>query len=106
MHAVHPGHASIRIWIEESRGQVFILHTNPKPVNSEDTTPMSLYELQPHSIQVLGNIAVVLYSAKWKGNIVSDYGRYMHTWVKQNYKWKFFSGNVQSDIKFSARPSI
>ena len=50
------------------------------------------YELQPHSIQVLGNIAVVFYSAKWKGNTVTDYGRYMHTWVKQDNKWKFISG--------------
>jgi ketosteroid isomerase-like protein len=50
------------------------------------------YELEPVSIQIFGNIANVMYKVKWKGNILSDNGRNMQTWIKQDNRWKFFSG--------------
>jgi ketosteroid isomerase-like protein len=53
-------------------------------------------ELEPRSIQVLGNIAIVLYTTKWKGNTISVNGRNMQTWIKQEDKWKFISGMAAS----------
>jgi ketosteroid isomerase-like protein len=50
------------------------------------------YELEPLSIKIFGNVANVFYTVKWKGDILSDYGRHMQTWIKQDNKWKFISG--------------
>jgi len=47
------------------------------------------FELEPINIHVVGDVAIVFYSWKWKGNILSDSGRTSDTYVKQQNKWKF-----------------
>jgi len=45
------------------------------------------YELKPLAITVFNNVANVFYIYKWNGNILSDKGRRLEVWVKQDNKW-------------------
>ena len=50
------------------------------------------YELEPLNIHIVGDVALVFYSNKWKGNIISDKARQIDTYVKHDNKWKFMGG--------------
>ena len=50
------------------------------------------YELKPLYIHIVGDVAIVFYSHKWKGNILSDRARQIDTYVKQDNQWKFMGG--------------
>ena len=45
------------------------------------------YELEPLAIGIIGNVANVFYEYKWNGNVLSERGRTMDTWIKQDNKW-------------------
>ncbi len=50
------------------------------------------YELEPLYIHIVGDVAIVFYSHKWKGNKISDRARQIDTYVKHDNKWKFMGG--------------
>ena len=52
-----------------------------------DYDPPVAYELEPLDIQIIGNVSIVFYESKWNGNLLSGYGRFMETWIKQDNKW-------------------
>ena len=45
------------------------------------------YEIEPLAIQLFDNVAIVCYYYKFTGNNLSDSGRVIHTWMKQNDTW-------------------
>jgi ketosteroid isomerase-like protein len=45
------------------------------------------WELNPLTIKISGNIAIVAYTYKISGELYSDNGRSFDVWVKQNNKW-------------------
>jgi len=47
------------------------------------------YELRPIKIQIIGNVANVFYQWKWEGDAISENGRQMSTYIKQENTWKF-----------------
>jgi len=47
------------------------------------------YELEPLNIHIVNNIANLFYLYQWEGNVLSDSGRIMETWIKQDNNWKF-----------------
>jgi len=47
------------------------------------------YKLEPLNIFILNNTANIFYLYQWKGKVLSDNGRIMETWIKQDNKWKF-----------------
>jgi len=60
-----------------------------KPVN---------WELEPRAIKVIGNVAIVFYTYKFSGQIVSRSSRTMETWIKQDNNWiKFGSLDASCD---------
>ena len=50
------------------------------------------YELDPLNIHIAGDVAIVFYLLKWKGNILSGNARQIDTYIKKNNKWKFVGG--------------
>jgi ketosteroid isomerase-like protein len=50
------------------------------------------YILEPHKIHIVGDVAIVFYSNKWKGNKISDKARQIDTYVKRDNKWQFIGG--------------
>ena len=50
------------------------------------------YNIEPHAIHVIDNVAVVCYSYKLKGDRNSDSGRITHTWLRQKGVWKMIGG--------------
>jgi ketosteroid isomerase-like protein len=50
------------------------------------------YELEPLNIHIVGDVALIFYLNKWKGNIISDKARQIDTYVKHDNKWKFMGG--------------
>ena len=57
------------------------------------------YKIIPLAIQVFDNIAIVCYIYRFKGNIVSDSGRAIHTWMKQDGEWKVIGFMNASNLK-------
>jgi hypothetical protein len=53
--------------------------------------PLS-YELEPLNIHIVGDVAIVFYLNKWKGNKLSDSSRQVDTYVRHDNKWKFMGG--------------
>ena len=51
-----------------------------------------LYELNPRSIQLIKNVAIVHYSVNTKGNWGPDSGRRTSFWMKNNGEWKLVGG--------------
>jgi hypothetical protein len=50
------------------------------------------YEIKPYSIQIIGDIANVMYSYRWKAERkFSGYGRSFLTFKKENDKWLIIS---------------
>ena len=45
------------------------------------------WELEPLGIKVSGKVAIVAFSYKFSGNVISGNGRIMETWVKQDNSW-------------------
>ena len=45
------------------------------------------WENNPIAIKIIDNIAIVFYSQKYSGNILSGSSRIMETWIKQDNKW-------------------
>ena len=60
--------------------------------------PILSYELEPHAIQIIHNVAVVCYSYEFKGEKHSDNGRITHTWLRQNGIWKMIGGMNASHV--------
>ena len=54
------------------------------------------WELEPLAIQVIGNVGNVFYTYKYSGKILSDSGRAMITWIKQDNKWQMIGGLTAS----------
>ncbi len=54
-----------------------------KPVN---------WEINPLAIKIIDNTAIVFYSYKYSGNILSGSSRAMETWIKQDNKWLKLGG--------------
>jgi len=50
------------------------------------------YCIKPHAIQLFNDVAIVCYSYKWKGGMLSDSGRITHTWIKQKGVWEMIGG--------------
>ena len=54
------------------------------------------FELEPLNIHInihiVGDVAIVFYLNKWKGNILSDRARQIDTYVRHDNKWKFIGG--------------
>ena len=56
-----------------------------------DDKPVS-YELKPVKIHISGGVAIAFYFWKWKGNVSSDCGKQMSTFIQQDNGWKQISG--------------
>jgi hypothetical protein len=52
----------------------------------------SSYELEPVNIHIVDNVAIVFYLWKYQGNILSNSGRNLDTYIKKDNKWKFIGG--------------
>jgi len=61
--------------------------------------------LEPLTIKVFGNLAIVAFRYEYSGNILSGRGRIMATWIKQDNKWLLLSSLGASCDKPSACPS-
>ena len=61
--------------------------------------------LEPLTVKVSGNLAIVAFIYEYSGNISSGRGRIMATWVKQDNKWLLLSSFSASCDKPSACPS-
>lgn len=48
---------------------------------------MVSYKIQPISIQVVNNVAIVYYLYDWKGTKLSSKARCFETWIKEDNKW-------------------
>jgi len=64
------------------------------------------YELKPLAITVFNNIANVFYIYKWNGNILSDKGRRLEVWVKQDNKWLEIGGLTSSSDTLPSFPYV
>ena len=53
------------------------------------------YELKPLDIHIFNNVATVFYLYNWNGSKISDKGRILDIWVKQDNKWLAI-GNLSS----------
>jgi ketosteroid isomerase-like protein len=60
-----------------------------------DDKPVS-YELKPVKIHISGNVAIAFYFWRWKGNILSDSGKQMSTFILQDNEWKQIGGMASS----------
>jgi ketosteroid isomerase-like protein len=54
------------------------------------------WELKPITIKISGNIAIIAYTYKFSGEILSGSGRNIEVWVKQNNKWLLLSSTGAS----------
>ena len=50
------------------------------------------YELEPVKIHISGGVAIAFYFWTWKGNISSDSGKQMSTFIQQDNGWKQIGG--------------
>ena len=64
------------------------------------------YELKPFAITVFNNVANVFYIYKWNGNILSDKGRRLEVWVKQDNKWLEIGGLTSSSDTLPSFPYV
>jgi len=64
------------------------------------------YELKPIAITVFNNVANVFYIYKWNGNILSDKGRRLEVWVKQDNKWLEIGGLTSSSDTLPSFPYV
>ena len=84
------------------RGKIFPTNKAETMSHTErwlDYDKPTSYKIIPLAIQVFDNIAIVCYIYRFKGNIVSDSGRAIHTWMKQDGKWKVIGIMNASHLK-------
>ena len=62
------------------------------------------YELKPLVIHIFNNVANVFYLYNWKGTKISDKGRILGVWVKQDNKWKVIANLSSSCDKLPPCP--
>ena len=46
-----------------------------------------MWEVEPLAIKIVGKVASVFFTYKFSGNITSDSGKELETWIKQDNKW-------------------
>lgn len=64
------------------------------------------YELKPLAITVFNNVANVFYIYKWNGNTLSDKGRRLEAWVKQDNKWLAIGSLTSSSDTLPSFPYV